>query len=68
MLNRRSFVRGAVVGVGAMAVVGREVAAAAQEPTMSLNVPRWTPENRQFVDGSKPAITASGPRLVSSTS
>ena len=31
-------------------------------------LPRWTAENRQFVDGAKPAITAGGPRPVSSTS
>lgn len=38
MLNRRDFVRGAAVGVGAMTVLSSETATAAQQPTMSLNV------------------------------
>ncbi|HEX7085752.1 MAG TPA: EthD family reductase [Vicinamibacterales bacterium] len=37
-LNRRNFVRCAAAGLGAMAVVSREVVPSAQEPTMSLNV------------------------------
>ena len=37
-LNRRSFVRGAVAGVGAMALVSGDMQLSAQEPTMSLNV------------------------------
>jgi uncharacterized protein (TIGR02118 family) len=38
MLKRRDFVRGAATGVGAMTILSSEMAKAAAEPTMSLNV------------------------------
>ena len=38
MLNRRDFIRGGATSVGAMTVMASEVAKAAPEPTMSLNV------------------------------
>jgi uncharacterized protein (TIGR02118 family) len=37
MVNRRDFLRGSAVSVGAMTVVTPETITAAQEPTMSLN-------------------------------
>ena len=38
MLNRRDWILGAATGVGAMTLIPSELARAAQEPTMSLNV------------------------------
>ena len=38
MLNRRDFMWGAATSVGAMTVVSSDLASAASEPTMSLNV------------------------------
>lgn len=48
MLNRRSFVRGAVAGIGAMAVTAGDAASAAQAPTMSLNVVYPNREGARF--------------------
>jgi uncharacterized protein (TIGR02118 family) len=38
MLKRRAFIRAAATGVGAMTMMSSEMAKAAPEPTMSLNV------------------------------
>ena len=38
MLKRRDFIRGAATSVGVMTVISSELAEAAPEPTMSLNV------------------------------
>ena len=51
MLNRRGFVRGAAATVGALAVMPREMAQSAQEPTMSLNVIYPNHEGARFDAG-----------------
>lgn len=51
MFTRRGFVRGAAAGVGAMAVMSREMAPSAQEPTMSLNVIYPNHEGARFDTG-----------------
>ena len=51
MLTRRGFVRGAAASVGAMAVMSREMAQSAQEPTMSLNVIYPNHEGARFDTG-----------------
>lgn len=48
MLNRRRFVSGAAMSVGAMTIMSSETLVAAQGPTMSLNVIYPNPDGARF--------------------
>ena len=51
MVNRRDFMWGAAMGVGAMTVLSTEIVQAAAEPTMSLNVIYPNREGAKFDTG-----------------